>query len=64
METTFKDRLLVEQKELLEKIVKLKGFIATGAFNAVPEVQQVLLNVQLKAMETYSECLTQRLLLL
>lgn len=58
----FKDRLLVEQKELLEKIVKLKSFVQSEKIDAVRPVQHVLLKVQLKAMETYSECLTQRLL--
>lgn len=58
---TFKDRLTIEQKELLEKIVKLKSFIMSDKILSVEPIQKALLEVQLKAMETYSECLSQRL---
>lgn len=58
---TFRDRLLIEHKDLLEKIVKLKSFVISDNINKIDLIQKVLLNVQLKAMETYSECLTHRI---
>ena len=58
---TFKDRLLVEQKELLEKIVKLKSFVMSEKIYTIDPLQGAMLQVQLKAMETYSECLAIRL---
>lgn len=58
---TFKDRLLAEQKELLERSSKLGGFIHTAKYQELPEVQQALLIVQLNAMVTYNSCLEQRI---
>ena len=58
---TFKDRLLIENKELLERLVKLKSFVMSEKIDTIDPLQKALLQVQLKAMETYSECLTIRL---
>ena len=58
---TFKDRLYEERIELLSKINKLESFIHSEAFDKIEEVQQALLNIQLTAMKTYSNCLFERL---
>jgi hypothetical protein len=56
----FKSRLLDEAVQLNEKIEKLDNFISSEAVLTIPAVQQSLLNVQLFAMRTYSQCLTER----
>lgn len=58
----FKERLKQEKAELDEKATKLSGFKSSDAFNGIAHIQRTLLNVQLKAMNTYSECLNERLL--
>lgn len=57
----FKDRLLTEKTELNEKRSKLEGFITSEGFTKIDPVQKSLLHVQLQAMGTYAECLTQRI---
>lgn len=58
----FKSRLKQEKVELDEKVSKLSGFKKSDSFNGINSVQRTLLNVQLKSMETYSECLSERLI--
>jgi hypothetical protein len=53
----FKERVIVERKELEDKISKLSEFLASDKITTIPQVQFQLLKVQLKAMETYLECL-------
>lgn len=59
--STFKDRLLVEKQELDEKKEKLEAFQKTEAFTKIDPIQMTLLNVQLQAMATYSQCLLERI---
>lgn len=57
----FKKRLETEKRELSEKLDKLRLFIASEKFNEIDPVQMTLLNIQIKAMETYSQCLLERI---
>jgi transcription termination factor NusB len=57
----FIDRLIDEKQQLDEKIEKLTVFILSENFKSIEMVQQSLLQVQLLSMETYSQCLTERL---
>ena len=59
--STFNERLLLEETELNEKKSKLENFITSENFKKVDVEQQPLLMIQLLAMNTYSECLNQRL---
>jgi len=62
--TPFHQRLIAEKDELDEKIKKLQSFLESSVFGAIEPAQQVLLRVQVKAMDTYSQILTERLSLL
>ena len=57
----FKTRLTEEKAELSEKMEKLRAFIASEDFTKIDNVQMTLLNIQIKAMETYSQCLLERI---
>lgn len=57
----FKTRLETEKIELDEKIEKLSAFQSSENFANIDSVQQTLLNIQLKAMQTYSQILLERL---
>jgi hypothetical protein len=57
----FKTRLEAEKAELSEKLTKLREFISSEAFKEIDAVQMTLLNVQIKSMETYSQCLLERI---
>ena len=59
--STFKERLTIEKAELSEKLEKLRTFIASEKFQDIDNVQMTLLNIQEKAMETYSQCLLERI---
>jgi hypothetical protein len=59
--STFKERLLNEKKELDEKSVKLEDFINGEQYSKIDPVQMSLLNIQLNAMGTYSQCLLERI---
>lgn len=61
---TFLERLKVEKIELDEKIEKLLAFSNSEKFKEIDSKQQTLLNVQLKVMESYSQILLERLVLL
>lgn len=56
----FKERLIIEQKELREKLDKLNDFNESGKANEIDPVQKSLLLIQ-AAMYTYLQCLTERL---
>lgn len=60
----FKDRLLTEQKELNEKISKLRSFTGGSNFKSIDEKQQELLKKQLIVMDDYQEILIERINLL
>lgn len=61
---TFLERLKVEKAELDEKIEKLTAFSNSDKFKDIDSKQQSLLNIQLKIMESYSQILLERLILL
>lgn len=61
---TFLERLKVEKTELDEKIEKLLAFSNSEKFKEIDSEQQTLLNIQLKIMESYSQILLERLVLL
>lgn len=47
-------RVVNEQEELEHKINKLKDYLETDSFNALPEEDKNLLRQQRAAMQTYS----------
>ena len=57
----FKQRLEAEKIELDERLSKLKAFQESENFKAIDPVQMTLLNILAKAMETYSQCLLERI---
>lgn len=59
--STFKDRLIDEKTQLDEKITKLEAFVESENFKKIEAIQMSLLNIQLNAMHTYSQCLLERL---
>ena len=59
--TDFKTRLIDEAAQLEEKLDKLDSFIKSDKFNAIDDVQKALLHVQATAMNTYLQCLKERL---
>jgi cell division septum initiation protein DivIVA len=59
--STFLERLIEEKEQLSERLEKLRAFIASEKFQEIDPVQMTLLNIQVKAMETYSQCLLERI---
>lgn len=57
----FKDRLIDEQAQLEEKLNKLDAFLMSDEVKAVNDVQKALLQVQATAMNTYNQCLKERI---
>jgi len=57
----FKTRLVTEQSELESKLSKLDDFILSDKFNEIDDTQKALLQVQATAMNTYLQCLTERI---
>lgn len=57
----FKRRLETEQQELEEKLNKLDAFLMSEKVESVDDVQKALLQVQATAMNTYNQCLKERL---
>ena len=57
----FKDRLIDEQAQLEEKLKKLDAFLLSDKVKAVDDVQKALLQVQATAMNTYNQCLKERI---
>jgi hypothetical protein len=55
------ERVVNEQKELSEKIVKLNAFIGGPIFKTLHGAEQSLLERQLVAMQQYSGILQQRI---
>ena len=60
-ESTFKQRLEKEKNELEEKLDKLDSFLISKKVDTVDDVQKALLQVQSTAMNTYHQCLKERL---
>ena len=57
----FKTRLQVEASELEEKLNKLDSFLISEKSKEIDDVQNALLHVQATAMNTYFQCLKERL---
>jgi hypothetical protein len=57
----FKDRLVIEKNGLDERIEKLEAFIAGASYVKIEAIQQSLLNIQVQAMHTYSQCVLERI---
>ena len=57
----FKTRLIEEQAQLEEKLNKLDVFLMSGKVKEIDSVQRTLLKVQSSAMNTYLQCLNERL---
>jgi len=57
----FKTRLEIEKSELKEKLNKLDAFLMSEKVNSVDDVQKALLQVQAIAMNTYLQCLKERI---
>ena len=57
----FKTRLETEKVELEEKLDKLDAFLVSKKVNSVDDVQKALLQVQATAMNTYLQCLKERI---
>lgn len=61
MEKDFVERMIHEQKELQEKLVKLIKFIGSEKFAQLDDYQKSLLIRQREGMAVYFETLTARL---
>jgi hypothetical protein len=57
----FKTRLVEEQAQLEEKLNKLDDFLMSEKVNDIDDTQKALLQVQATAMNTYSQCLKERI---
>ena len=57
----FKTRLIDEKAQLEEKLDKLDAFLVSEKVKDVDDVQKALLQVQATAMNTYLQCLKERI---
>jgi hypothetical protein len=57
----FKTRLETEKVELEEKLNKLDAFLVSEKVKDIDDVQKALLQVQATAMNTYLQCLKERI---
>ena len=57
----FKTRLETEKVELEEKLDKLDAFLVSEKVKDIDDVQETLLKVQATAMNTYLQCLKERI---
>lgn len=63
MEMSYKEKVIVEQQELLEKISKLELFLSNSNHSDIELDHKALLVKQLIVMKEYNRILTERLLL-
>ena len=59
--SNFKERLVIEQEELSNRLDKLNDFLLSEKVNNIDDVQLALLQVQATAMNTYLQCLKERI---
>ena len=59
--TDFKERLQEEKAQLEERLNKLDTFLQSEKVKEIDDVQKALLQVQATAMNTYLQCLLERL---
>ena len=57
----FKTRLIDEKTQLEEKLNKLDAFLMSEKVSGIDDVQKALLQVQATAMNTYLQCLLERI---
>lgn len=57
----FKTRLETEKTELEERLSRLDSFLISEKVKSIDDVQKALLQVQATAMNTYLQCLKERL---
>ena len=57
----FKTRLIEEKNQLEEKLDKLDAFLISDKVDGIADVQKALLFVQATAMNTYLQCLKERI---
>lgn len=57
----FKQRLLDEKDQLEERLNKLDAFLESEKVKAIDDTQRALLKVQATAMNTYLQCLSERI---
>lgn len=57
----FKTRLIEEQEQLEEKLNKLDKFLMSEKVSEIEDTQKALLQVQATAMNTYGQCLKERI---
>lgn len=57
----YKTRLVIEEKELQEKVEKLSIFVEGDVIKLANDFNQGVLKIQLLAMKTYLSCLNERL---
>lgn len=57
----FKTRLIEEKAQLEEKLDKLDAFLVSEKVKEIDDVQKALLQVQATAMNTYLQCLKERI---
>ena len=57
----FKTRLVDEYNQLEEKLNKLDAFLISDKVDCIEDVQKALLHVQATAMNTYLQCLRERI---
>lgn len=55
------ERLIIEKHELELKHDKLIAIVNSSTWNTFESIEKSLLSIQLRAMQTYLECLEQRL---
>lgn len=55
------ERLIIEKHELELKHDKLIAIVNSSKLNTFESIEKSLLSIQLRAMQTYLECLEQRL---
>ena len=61
LDHTYRIRMLEESAELTKKIGKLEAFIETNNYTLIPWTDRHLLQHQLRAMQSYSRILLQRI---
>ena len=59
--SNFKTRLVDEQAQLEEKLNKLDNFLMSKKVKEIDDTQKALLQVQATAMNTYNQCLKERI---
>lgn len=57
----FKTKLIDEKNQLSIKLDALDNFILSESFNEIDDIQKSLLQVQVTAMNTYLQCLKERI---